>query len=139
MTAAKYNKSRTESLDQRALAQYLDAARLLWMHVPNEGKRSKVYGHLLKLAGLKSGVPDNFIFNSPPNLPCCKGAAIELKRVNGGIASDEQKQWITDLENNGWVACVAYGLDDALNYLRKWGYLIGDKQSRQEKANSEKA
>jgi len=125
MTAAEYNKSRTESPDQRALAQYLDYAGLLWLHVANEGKRNKITGHLLKLAGLKSGAPDIIIFDPPPNIPSAKGAAIELKRLSGGKVSPEQEKWIFDLMERGWVAMIAEGLDEALNALKKWGYIKG--------------
>ncbi len=123
MTAAKYNKLRTESTDQRALAQYLDYAGLLWLHIANEGKRNQITGRLLKLSGLKSGAPDIIIFDSPPNIPGAKGAAIELKRLSGGKVSPEQGKWIFDLMERGWVAMIAEGLDEALNALKKWGYL----------------
>ncbi len=123
MTATKYNRMRTESPDQRALAQYLDYARLLWLHCPNEGKRNQITGRLLKLAGLKSGAPDIIIFDPPPNIPGAKGAAIELKRLSGGKVFPEQEKWIFDLMERGWVAMIAEGLDEALNALKNWGYL----------------
>jgi len=125
ITASKYNKSRTESTDQRALAEVLDRIGVLWLHCPNEGKRSSISGHNLKLAGLKPGAPDNIIFNPPPNIPHAKGAAIELKRLSGGKVSSEQEKWIFDLMERGWVAMIAEGLDEALNALKKWGYIKG--------------
>ena len=123
MTAAKYNKLRTETPDQIALAEVLDRIGVLWFHVPNEGKRNPITAHLLKLQGLKPGAPDNFIFNPPPNIPHAKGAAIELKRLSGGKVSSEQEKWIFDLMERGWVAMIAEGLDEALNALKKWGYI----------------
>lgn len=125
ITAAKYNKLRIESTVQRALAQYLDYAGLLWLHCPNEGKRNQITGRLLKLAGLKSGVPNIIIFDPPPNIPDAKGAVIELKKLSGGKVSPEQEKWIFDLMERGWVAMIAEGLNEALKTLKNWGYIKG--------------
>lgn len=121
--AAKYNKLRTESPDQRSLAAILDRLGVIWMHCPNEGKRNKINGRLLKLAGMKTGFPDNIIFTPPRKYPQAKGAAIELKRAVGGDITEEQKEWIFKLRELGWLAVVANGIDEALNALKEWGYI----------------
>lgn len=112
-----------EEQDQQALAELLDSLRLLWCHVPNEGKRKPQYQAKLKRLGLKSGVPDVIIFDPPPNCHNAKGAAMELKRVKGGKLSSNQESWLAELKNNGWKTAVCKGLDEAINKLKEWGYM----------------
>ena len=117
-----------ESDDQKALAQLLDTIRLngrplLWCHVPNEGKRDKLYAVELQRRGVKPGVLDNLIFDSPPKYPKIKGVAIELKRKTGDKPTKDQLQWIYDLEERGWSVHICYGIDAAIEALRIEGYL----------------
>lgn len=71
--AAHLGKPRapTESMEQRALAQYLDMLRLTWCHVPNGAQLAgragpRVAGGILVGHGMKAGVPDVLIFQRPP-------------------------------------------------------------------------
>jgi hypothetical protein len=123
MTAAQLNKSRREEPDQIALAELLDRSGLLWNHVPNEIQCKPQYYAKRKRLGVKKGVPDNFIYDAPPLIPTSRGAVIELKRERGGKVSDEQEMWIQELRGRGWEVAVCNGIDEAIEQLRKWGYL----------------
>ena len=58
-------KCPTEEQEQIKLAEYLDWKGYCWCHVPNGGNRNVVTGAKLKKQGVKPGVPDVLIFDSP--------------------------------------------------------------------------
>ena len=92
----------------------------LFYHIPNEGKRTNHAGRELKEQGMRRGVPDNCL-----PVPRGKYGAlyIELKRRQGNKPTDEQLEWIADLNAAGNLAVVCYGWEEAAiviqNYLRK--------------------
>ena len=92
----------------------------LLFHIPNEGKRSKRVGHELVEMGMKKGVPD--VCLPVPNAVYA-ALYIEMKRSNGGRASEDQKGWLAALNRVGNRAVVCYGFEDArkviLEYLRR--------------------
>lgn len=106
----------TEFEEQVKLAKYLDMKGYDWFHVPNGGKRDAVTGARMKKQGAKKGVPDNFILNVPQHLDY-NGIVIELKRKKGGRLTKEQKDWLIILRSLGWLTKVAYGADDAIDWL----------------------
>ena len=79
-------------------------------HIPNGGARRKSEAARLKAEGVKPGVPDIFL---PVARGPWHGLFIELKRQKGGKVSDAQKNWISDLLNQGYLAEVAYGWKEA--------------------------
>lgn len=89
----------------------------LLYHVPNEGKRSKITGSILKSQGLKAGVPDLCL---PVARGVYHGLYIELKYGKNKL-SDNQKQWLTLLGDQRYFAVACWGGDQAfqtlLNYL----------------------
>ena len=113
----------TEAQTQRAVANVLDRLRVCWCHVPNEGKRDKIAGNMLRAAGLKTGVPDILIFSQAPNKPEARGIAIELKRVKGGRVSENQHKWLKDLDNLGWHTAVCKGYSATIKELEELGFL----------------
>jgi len=118
-----------EADDQKALAQLLDSIRvdgrpILWCHVPNEGRRDKLYAIELRRRGVKPGVPDVLIFDPPPECPFYAGMAIEMKTRDGTL-NNNQKAWLDGLSNLGWLVAVCYGIDEAIRALRETGYLRG--------------
>lgn len=126
----------TEAQEQRTLADWLNVHRLLWLHVPNEGKRSEVTGRRLKQIGLAPGAPDVLVLEptrvwEDELLITYHGAAIELKRrgreceKDGGV-TEEQHAWLDRLRERGWAVCVAYGADHAIRWLHVMGY--GDRR-----------
>ena len=105
----------TESQESITLTKYLVYRRLCFMHTPNEGRRSWQNGRMLKAMGMKKGFPDYLIFNRTRS--GAHGMAIELKRTRGGILAPEQKQWLLDLQAQGWVAVVAFGAGAAIKMI----------------------
>lgn len=89
----------------------------LLYHVPNEGKRSKITGSILKSQGLKAGIPDLCL---PVARGVYHGLYVELKYGKNKL-SDNQKQWLTLLGGQGYFAVACRGGDQAfqtlLNYL----------------------
>ena len=90
--------------------------RLLFA-IPNGGARHPAVAKKLKAEGVRAGVSDIM-------LPVARGDAhglfIELKAA-GGRATDKQKQWIYDVQQEGYHAFIEYGWQAAavtiLQYL----------------------
>jgi len=111
-----------EETIQEAVARALDHAGVRWCHVPNGEHRDMRTARRLKRNGVKAGVPDVLIFESPPNMPMAVGAALELK-TERGRASRVQQDWLEALRVNLWEVAVVYGVDEAAAKLREWGYV----------------
>ena len=122
-TKSKNPEEWTEAQIQRAIANVLDRLNISWCHVPNEGKRNKIAGNMLRAAGLKSGVPDILIFSKAPSKPQARGTAIELKRSKGGRVSDNQKDWLEKLDECDWHTAVCHGYDATIKELERLGFL----------------
>lgn len=94
----------------------------LLYHVPNEGKRSKTAGAILKAMGLKKGVPDVVLPVARGNY---HGLYIELKCVDSGHATKEQLWWLEQLEWQGYAVAICRGWQRAslviTNYLKLGG------------------
>ena len=77
-----------------------DYPKLIWMHPPNEGKRTRFEQFKALVLGITPGIPDILIFKS------CKGfngLAIELKSEKGRSTAN-QKAMQEKLKECGW--CV---------------------------------
>lgn len=89
----------------------------LMYHIPNGGSRNRLEAANLKKQGVKSGVPDIC-------LPVARGAYhglyIEMK-AGRNKASENQKQWLSNLNAQGYYAVLCYGWNAAseviTNYL----------------------
>lgn len=112
----------SEAEAQRIICAYLNTLGLLYCHVPNEGKRSKVLGYQMRQLGLSAGVPDLLIFDRPPAKPDCPGVALEMKRGKGGRVTELQQGWLTALRARGWEAHVCHGSGEAIKVLSALGY-----------------
>lgn len=119
----------TETELQKQVAAWLDLKGYLWMHSPNEGKRSVKYGSHLKKQGLKAGVPDCLIFETREiigsngmrrNMP---GVAIELKigkaSTKRGEPTPAQQEWLDALEQRGWYTAVCRSLDEVIELCER--------------------
>ena len=84
------------------------------VHVPNGGKRSKRVAAGLKHSGVKSGYPDLLIDIARNGY---HGLRIELKDESGGITSDEQKERLAMLSDEGYLAVVRSGYKAAFNEI----------------------
>ena len=93
----------------------------MWMHPPNEGRRSPRAGAYNKLMGVKRGVPDIIIFTPPPSDPDVRGVAIELKHGKS-YPTKHQKEWLNRLKSIGWEARVCRGVGEAIDFIREMGY-----------------
>ncbi len=70
----------------------------------------------LKAEGVKAGVPDLClpIANDDYN-----GLFIEMKAAKGRV-QPTQKQWLEDLNENGYLAVVCYGFEDAKKVISNY-------------------
>ena len=87
---------------------------LYWLFaIPNGQKRDKSIGYNLKREGVKPGVPDLCL---PMPARGYHGLFIELK-VGRGQPSEQQREWIAHLTSEGYRVCVAYGFEEAREWL----------------------
>jgi len=67
----------------------------------------------MKEAGYSKGVPDMLVYE-PRGMYA--GLAIEVK-TEKGRASDEQKEWIRNLNNRGWRAEICKGFEECADVV----------------------
>jgi len=99
------------------LAAQTDHRLNLLFAIPNGGQRHILTAHKLKQEGVKAGVPDLFL---PVAIAPYHGLFIEMKRCNGGKVSNNQKQWINALSEQGYKVVVANGADAAFSALMEY-------------------
>lgn len=116
-------KPPTEDQEQSAFVQWLRLKRILFTSIPNESKRSIVYGAKLKRLGMSKGAPDLIIFDRSADLEAkgYLGLAIEMKSMTGKMRP-EQNAWLDSLEKAGWATTVCYGARQAVEFMESWGY-----------------
>lgn len=85
-------------------------------HIPNGGKRGKSEAVRLKHGGVKKGVPDLCL---PVPRKNYHGLYIEMKYGNGRT-SKEQKEWILNLNNQGYKAVVCNGFEEAKEVIERY-------------------
>lgn len=107
--------------EQAAYLLSADQYDLLWA-TPNGGFRHISTANMLKLEGVKSGVPDIcFAFPVAPY----HGLFIEMKRRKKGSVSETQSLKMGQLSSVGYRCAVCRGCDEALSELQS--YLKGDQ------------
>jgi len=111
----------TEAGAQEAIFSWCDIQRnkypelRLLHHIPNGGQRNKTTAIALKRQGVKAGVPDLML---PVARAGYHGLYIELKKEDKtNKPTALQKQWLGDLQQQGYFATVCYGYDDAVKTL----------------------
>lgn len=87
--------------------------RGLVLHVPNEGKRTRSYGKLLKDMGMIAGISDLFIAMGRRGF---YGAWIELKSC-GGKLSISQKEFLFKMNQQNYYTAVCWSLEEAINII----------------------
>lgn len=107
----------SETTESIALAKWLARTDLEFTHVPNGKHRTKIEGRHLKLMGVQAGFPDYLVFTPPRVIYRGTGCAVELKKREGGRASDEQLEWLPKLAALDWVGVVAEGCQQAVAWL----------------------
>lgn len=88
----------------------------LMHHVPNGGHRHIATATKLKRMGVKSGVPDIVL---PVSRKGFHGLYIELKKEKGKV-SDHQMEWLHKLNEQGYMAVVAFGFDQAIQIIKNY-------------------
>lgn len=106
----------TEAQEQTTLFQWAALMARKWPElrllyaIPNGGSRNPIEARHLKDQGVKPGVPDVC-------LPCSRGnwhgLYIEMKRRKGGRVSEEQREMIRLLIEQGYKAVVCRGWEEA--------------------------
>lgn len=89
---------------------------VVWWHTPNGGYRNATEAGRFKALGVKAGIPDLIALRAGQLF------AIELK-APGGRVSEAQREMLAALEQAGAKTAVAFGLDDALDVLERWGVI----------------
>jgi hypothetical protein len=115
-------KPKSESSEQTTLVARVRNFHpdLVFMSIPNGGKRDLRVAAQMKREGVLSGAPDLFL--AEPRPPYC-GLFIEMKRI-GGKTSQEQDALIVKLRQKGYKVTVCEGADEA--YKELLGYVYGD-------------
>lgn len=85
----------------------------LLIHCKNEGKQSPIAGARMKAQGVRSGVSDYLLLVARREF---HGLALELKAPNGKL-SQAQADWLDLVQNQGFEACVAYSLTEAMEHI----------------------
>jgi hypothetical protein len=104
------------------LTKWLRRHKIVHVHIPNEGRRSKVTGARLRAIGLHSGFPDYLILTPPPRDPRFRGVALEMKRRGKDKPSVKQAAWLALLGGLDWLTMVGHGADEAIAELKSVGY-----------------
>ena len=115
------NIARPEQIIQRAVIQHLrqrGVPGVVFLHVPNGGKRKPIEAAIFKGLGVRAGTSDLLLWHNR------KSFALELKAENGR-ATEAQLQFLADMEKAGAFTCLAEGLNRALAALEKWGLVRG--------------
>ena len=114
---------RLEDQIQRAILEHLAFRAVrdaFWFHVPNGGWRSPIEARVFKGLGVKAGVPDLILIANG------KPYGLELK-TEGGRLTPIQRTAHVLLAAAGAEVATAYGLDQALEQLNRWGLLRGSR------------
>lgn len=110
-----------ESRAQVAVFQWADLHRnkypalKMMFAVPNGGKRNVITAVNMKREGAKRGVPDIILLHPSREY---HGLAIEMKKDKGGTVSPEQKEWIKNLTDEGYLARVCRGSFEAIETIK---------------------
>ena len=107
-----------ESAIQRAVVQHLQARarkNVCWFHVANN-PRNAIAGANLKKMGAVAGVADLIFLHQG------EAFALELKTEDGRW-SDSQKEFAERWQRARGYYGVAYGLDEALEWLKQQGLI----------------
>ena len=91
--------------------------KLVWIHPPNEGKRSPFEQYLFKRLGAKAGASDMIFFCARAGY---HGLALELKvKYDKGknMPTKSQKSFLEDLNRDGYCTAVAWTYEEATGII----------------------
>ena len=98
-----------EASEQVKVVQYCMLRGYPVYHIPNGGSRNKLEAANLKRQGVRAGVPDLCF---PVARWGYHGMYIEMKYGRNGT-TQAQAEWLKLLTENGYIARVCYGFDEA--------------------------
>lgn len=98
----------------------------LLYHIPNERQCTPAYGRQMKLAGVRSGVPDLCL---PAARDRYAGLYIEMKTAQG-VTSDNQAWWHERLLSAGYYCEVCHGWESAVRVLEWYLGLPGKEGTK---------
>lgn len=108
------NLTPSESQEQATFVEWLDLCGFDYWHTPNSTyTKSWKQKNKNKALGVKPGIPDLFVIVNN------RLVGIEMKRAKGGTTSQNQKDWITKLNNAGVETVVCKGADEAIKFIEK--------------------
>jgi hypothetical protein len=107
----------TETYEQVKIATWLSKKNILFYHVPNGGYRNPIEGAKFKRMGVKAGVPDICL---PIARQGYHGCYVEVKRQKGGVLSDNQQHWLSELAKEGYYVFVANGADEFIEKIENY-------------------
>lgn len=88
---------------------------LIFTHIKNEGKRTKMQADFDKSMGMQDGMPDFIIMGCPP-LP------LEMKRKDSTKSrfQPNQEKILLSLIEQGCPSCVCFGWEAAMQAVEDW-------------------
>jgi len=116
-----HRRARPEQITHEAVVAHLKArgvAGVVFLHPANGGARSAIEGAIFKSLGVAPGAPDLLLWCAG------KAYALELKADDGRV-SDSQADMLQRLGDAGVITAIAYGIDQALEFLEGQGLLRG--------------
>lgn len=117
-----YYRKRGEDTEQENVISWAnwhlrEYPELKWLHhIPNGGKRNKAEAARFKAQGVKAGVSDLFL---PAAHGGYFGLYIEMK-YGKNKPTDQQKEFIADMQQAGYDARVAYSAQEAIEILQEY-------------------
>lgn len=118
------NTSPLEKEEQINFINYCELNNITVIHIANEflsQNYSNRFSYIksMKKQGYRVGIPDLLILAKNKS-QTHEVLFIEMKRQKGSKISDEQKEWIARLDNEGYCVGVAKGCDSAINILNQY-------------------
>jgi VRR-NUC domain. len=88
-------------------------------HIPNEGKRTMITGHILKMIGLRAGVPDYFIAKPSGKY---HGMFLEMKRITERRKPlrENQQKWLNHMYTLGYHTALCFGATEAVAAITQY-------------------
>lgn len=130
---AKRRGPSPEQATQRAIIKALHLAGILAVHIPNEGKRSLNAAMQAKRDGMVKGFPDLALYGrngrhalfevKPPSWKAPRAPAIGAKPSDAYQEWSQRLRLYENLRGRGFEVEVVQSVDDALRFLRAWGWV----------------